>query len=145
MINTFLKTYVNIVTEFPTLNIAWNEHNNLMAEAEKEFSISDEYRTQWHNFNAKSIGDKVENSRLQHEGYAHDKAANYLVDKATDMWNDAVRSECGDIVQTWEYNYDTKRKIKWKVYTLKKRGVRLKFNGIDEHDWFIDYARNARL
>jgi hypothetical protein len=144
LINTFVKTYVNVVTECATLDAVWKERNAMMLEAQKESEMADYYRTRWHNFDTENEPDEIEERRLQHTGFTCYTNANRIVDDADAMWNAAVRQECGEIRHTWDYVYDTNLELKWKVYTLKKRGVKLNFVGIEEKDWFIGLVRNSR-
>lgn len=137
MIKMFMKKYVNVVINCPRLDVAWTVRNATMMEAKKELEISEYYRNRWHNIIEETESDERLATSFQHEGYAHSKTYNRLMDTADYTWKVAVHNECGYINQTWRYVYDERSATKRKVYTLKRIGVRLKFVGIEEEDWFV--------
>lgn len=137
MIKMFMKKYVNVVTNCPRLDVAWTVRNVTMLEAKKELEISNHYRNRWHNITEETKSDERLAKSFQQKGHMHSKTYNRLVDTADYTWKASVLNECGYINQTWRYVYDERRATKRKVYTLKKTGVRLKFVGIQEEDWFV--------
>jgi hypothetical protein len=108
-----------------------------MLEAKNELEISNYYRNRWHDITEETNFDECLATSFQQKGYMHNKTYNHLVDTADYTWKVSVLNECGYINQTWRYIYDECRATKRKVYTLNKTGVRLKFVGIEEEDWFV--------